>query len=303
MGHGLKRALLLPVLLKRAIASALAHDCLNLGRSAAYSAMIALFPALVVAGAAIALLPDAAPLKTSVGEFFDGVLPAPVFPILRGYFSGSPRNPHTLRALVLAAGVSLSGASSVIAILMQGLLRAERLASDSWTFWQRRARALALVPLSLVPLLLATVLVMFGRWISVWVAALLPPEVRPEFFLLVLAARWVVALGGVAGVTALIYHMGMPKRQSWRRTLPGALMATALWFVTTLAFGWYVTRFANYSLVYGSLGAGIALLLWLYIVFLSVLCGAEFNVQFRRWRLEAGVRLTDLSDAGRARGK
>ena len=57
-------------------------------------------------------------------------------------------------------------------------------------------------------------------------------------------------------------------------------MATAMWFLTTLAFGWYVTRFANYSEVYGSLGAGIALLFWLYIISLSVLCGAEFNVQF-----------------------
>jgi membrane protein len=66
---------------------------------------------------------------------------------------------------------------------------------------------------------------------------------------------------------------------SWTRTLPGAVLATVLWFVTTLIFGWYVTRFANYSEVYGSLGAGIALLFWLYIISLSVLCGAEFNAQ------------------------
>jgi membrane protein len=56
-------------------------------------------------------------------------------------------------------------------------------------------------------------------------------------------------------------------------------MATVMWFVTTLLFGWYVTRFANYSEVYGSLGTGIALLFWLYIISLSVLCGAEFNAQ------------------------
>jgi len=56
-------------------------------------------------------------------------------------------------------------------------------------------------------------------------------------------------------------------------------VATAIWFVTTLVFGWYVTRVANYSQVYGSLGAGIALLFWLYFVFLSVLVGAEFNAQ------------------------
>ncbi len=63
------------------------------------------------------------------------------------------------------------------------------------------------------------------------------------------------------------------------RTLPGATLATVMWFVTTLIFGWYVTRFANYSEVYGSLGAGVALLFWLYIISLSVLAGAEFNAQ------------------------
>jgi len=69
-------------------------------------------------------------------------------------------------------------------------------------------------------------------------------------------------------------------RQSWKRTLPGAIVSTAMWLISTLVFGWYVTRFANYSQVYGSLGAGIALLFWLYIISLSVLCGAEFNTEF-----------------------
>jgi membrane protein len=64
-----------------------------------------------------------------------------------------------------------------------------------------------------------------------------------------------------------------------------------MWFLTTLAFGWYVTRFANYSEVYGSLGAGIALLFWLYIVSLSVLCGGEFNAQFEsQYRARFGRR-------------
>ena len=78
-------------------------------------------------------------------------------------------------------------------------------------------------------------------------------------------------------LTALIYSIGTPQRRTWRQTLPGAIVATAFWFLSTLAFGWYVTRFANYSQVYGPLGAGIALLFWLYLVFLSLLSGAEFN--------------------------
>ena len=104
----------------------------------------------------------------------------------------------------------------------------------------------------------------------------------PSVFLLALVLRWIFALMGSVGLTALLYRMGTPMEPRWHRVLPGAVVATAMWFVATLAFGWYVTRFANYSRVYGSLGAGIALLFWLYLISFSVLCGAEFNTVFDR---------------------
>ena len=252
--------------------------------------MVALFPALIVAAATIALLPDVAPLKVAIGEFFDQVLPANVFPLLTSYFVSSTNDgrPHTTRALAIAALVSLSGASSTIVTLMEGLRRAAGMPARCWTFLQMRTRALLLVPLSLVPLTIASILVVFGRWITELVAAHLFVSVQPAFFAIAFAVRWTTALAGVVGLTALIYHLGTPRsasestRASWTATLPGAVVATAMWFVTTLLFGWYVTRVANYSAVYGSLGAGIALLFWLYIVFLSVLCGAEFNEQYAR---------------------
>lgn len=276
-------------LLRRALLHALDHDCLNLAQSAAYSAMVALFPALIVAAAAIAMLPDAAPLKFEVGAFFDQVLPPDVFPLLTTYFAKSPNGAHTRHALLLAGLVSLTGASSVLATLMEGLRRAEQLPNNCWTFWHRRRRALLLVPLSLLPLAVATLLVVFGQYITVFVASYLSASTRPLFYGVAVVLRWVVALAGVVGLTALIFHLGTPLRARWTRALPGALVATVTWFVTTLGFGWYVTRFANYGQVYGSLGAGIALLFWLYIVFLSMLCGAEFNAQFHRGKAARSV--------------
>lgn len=280
----MKSALRAPLILHRVFLSALAHDCLNIGQSAAYSAIVALFPALVVAGAVIALLPDATPLKSEVGMFFYQVLPADVIPLLTGYFAASPARSPTVRALVVAAVVSLIGASSVIATLMEGLRRAEGLEDDGWSFWRRRMRALVLVPTSLLPLAIATVLVVFGKFIATWLAGEMSTSLQPFFYALAEGIRWTVALAGVTGFTALIYHLGVPHGRRWVKALPGAVMATAMWFLTTLGFGWYVTRFANYSQVYGSLGAGIALLFWLYIVCLSVLCGAEFNAQLHHHR-------------------
>ncbi len=105
------------------------------------------------------------------------------------------------------------------------------------------------------------------------------PSARAPVFVVALLLRWAVAVIGSVGLLALLYHMGTPMQQTWKHTLPGAIAATAMWFLSTLAFGWYVTRFANYSQVYGSLGAGIALLFWLFLIALSILCGAEFNAQ------------------------
>ena len=70
--------------------------------------------------------------------------------------------------------------------------------------------------------------------------------------------------------------------------MPGAIAATAVWFPATLAFGWYVTRVADYSRFYGSFGAGIATLVWLYISSFSALLGAELNgVLFRARQTES----------------
>jgi membrane protein len=117
---------------------ALRHDSLNMAQSAAYSAIIALFPALVVVAAIVALLPYTAPVRLQLGPIFDQILPSDVSPILTSYFAVTPNSGHSARALALAAIVSLMGASSVIATLMEGLRRANNLPMDCWTVWQRR---------------------------------------------------------------------------------------------------------------------------------------------------------------------
>jgi membrane protein len=255
------------------------HDCINVAQSAAYSAMISLFPALIIAAAFIGFLPYMAPIRSQLALFFNSILPSDVTPILQTYFATTHHNPKSIRSLILGVLVSVTGASSVIATFMEGFRRAHHLPEDCWTFWQRRVRAYVLVPLSLIPLAIASLLVVFGHIITGWLAMHVMPSARTSVYVVALILRWMIAVTASIALVALIYHMGTPMKQSWKRTIPGAIVATAMWFLTTLAFGWYVTRFANYSQVYGSLGAGIALLLWLYIISLSVLCGAEFNAQ------------------------
>jgi membrane protein len=270
---------------KKTVLSVGAHDCLNVAQSTAYSAIVALFPALIVAAAIFGLLPDTTPVRFQLAAFFDRVLPPDVSPLLEAYFQSSPSNTHTVRALVGAGVVSFLGAASVIATLMEGFRRARSLPTHCWNFWERRRRAFELVFLSLVPLMLASLLVVFGHSVTLRLAASIWPGGRASIYAIAWTIRWGVTLGASVGLIAVIYHLGVPSgiargRGAWWAILPGAVVATAMWFLTTLAFGWYVTRYANYSEVYGSIGAAIALLFWLYLVSLSVLCGAEFNAQF-----------------------
>lgn len=276
----MRRFLRIPVIFQRAVLRAVDHDCFNLSQSAAYSAMVALFPAMIVAATMIALLPNTFPIRSQLGSFFDRILPPDVLPLLQSYFNPTPDHPHSTHPLIPALLVSITGASSVIATFMEGVRRANRLPESCWTFLGRRARAFVLVPLSLVPLAIASVLVVFGHIITAWIAMHAMPSVRTPVLIIALIIRWVVALAGSVGLIALIYHMSTPTRQPWRTVIPGAITATAMWFPATLIFGWYVTRFANYSRVYGSLGVAIALLFWLDIISLCVICGAEFNHEY-----------------------
>ncbi len=63
---------------------------------------------------------------------------------------------------------------------------------------------------------------------------------------------------------------------------PGAVLATVLWLLATTGFGWYVRHVAHYNVMYGSIGAGIALLVWMYLLAAIALIGCEFNAAYER---------------------
>jgi membrane protein len=287
-------------MLRRAALAAVEHDALTVAQATAYSAMVALFPALIVAAAVISLIPDTTPLRVQMSQFFDQVLPSNVSPLLAIYFSPAHRSAHTARALLGAVVVSVTGGSSVMLTLMEGFRRAYEVPLTRRSFWPRRVRSLALVPVSLVPLAAASGLVVFGHFITQWLAAEVTPALRVPVLVISFVLRWTIAFAGSVGIIAVIYHLGtdltkhmrehlepllrepwilLRRDWSWRASLPGAALATVFWLGSTLLFGYYVTRFADYSRVYGSLGAAIALMFWLYIIALSVLLGAEFNAQ------------------------
>ena len=95
-------------------------------------------------------------------------------------------------------------------------------------------------------------------------------------------ARYLVAFVAVSGLTASLYYYGPYRKQRWSCVWPGAILATLLWLASTSGFAWYVRNITNYNVLYGSIGTGIALLVWMYVLAAIAILGCEFNAEYER---------------------
>ncbi|MGA3045793.1 MAG: YihY/virulence factor BrkB family protein [Terracidiphilus sp.] len=261
--------------LRDAVVQALDHDVINTAKAVAYSGMLMLFPAVLVLTTLLASVPEGTRLGSEFRTTFLQFLPADTLDLLQSYLLS--RRIHSGQVILSATTLSVFAGLGMMLSLMEGFRRAYRLPRDAWSFWGRRIRALLLVPLALVPLSLATLVVVFGHQIEIWMINNADHELRLVVLVFWRLVRWSIAL--LTGVTVLsaLYHFGTKRKEHWLWVAPGAITATLLWFPSTLAFGWYVTRIADYSVFYGPFGAGIATLVWLYMTAFSVLIGAELN--------------------------
>lgn len=261
--------------LRRAIWRAFQHDAFAVAKAAAYSSILTVFPGLLVLASVVAVSNKTLKFTREISYAIGRVLPAGTDSLALTYFNTSRIRP--VNVILSASFVMLTAASGVMVSWMAGFRRAYGIQENPWGFWKERAMAFLLIPLSMIPLGFATVLVGFGNQLQNWLSAHTIYELRGAVLLLWTWGRWSIGALTSIAVIALIYHLAIPRTQSWHRVLPGAVLATFLWFMATLGFGWYVTNYANYAVIYGSLAAVIALLVWLYLVSIVMLIGAEFN--------------------------
>ena len=261
--------------IREALFHAYAHDVVNTAKAAAYSGMLMFFPALLVITTLVAQVEEGPSLVGETRAVLEQFLPPDTLDLVQS--SILTHQIHSGPVILSATGLSLFAGLGVMLSLMEGFRRAYRLPSSDWSFWGRRLRALLLVPIALVPLSLATLVVVFGHQIETWMIDNGGHELRHVVIFFWRMVRWSIALVTSMAVLTVLYHFGTRRKEHWLWVAPGAVTGTLLWFPATLAFGWYVTRVADYSMFYGSFGAGIATLVWLYITAFSVLIGAELN--------------------------
>lgn len=251
------------------------HDQLGLlAGGVAFFALIAIVPALVALVSIFGLVADPAEVQAQVRESL-GAAPVEVRELVQSQLEGVTSASSTGLGIGVAVGLVLAlwSASSG----MKNLIGAINTVYD-----ERETR-------SFVPLRGLAVALTLGA-AAFLVVAFLTVTVLPSLLAdtsLGTVARWAVsilrwpalALAWMAGL-AVLYRVG-PDRQDagWRWITPGAIVATVLWLLGSLAFSLYTAGFASYNETYGALGAVVITMLWLQLTAFAILIGAELNAE------------------------
>jgi membrane protein len=260
-------------LLRLALWRAFQHDAFSIAKASAYSSILTFFPALLVLGSLLATSRKGAPYLREISYALSRILPAGSNTAMN-FLRGAAQRPVGL--LVTASLLTLWTASGVMISWMEGFRRCYEL-PKIWGLVKERLISFALVVLAGLPMTFSTLLIAFGSKIETRILFYTAHEFSPYILLMWTSIRWIIATLTSIAVIALIYHNAVPRTQPWHSVIPGATLATGMWFSSTLLFGFYLQHYADYSIIYGSLGAAIALLVWMYMVSLVILVGAEFN--------------------------
>jgi membrane protein len=273
------------LLLRQTLVSCYKDNILGIAKGAAYSALLSFFPVLTSL-TAILVQANALAVSRNLSTLVFSVVPPGTEEIVRYNFTERGQRPIAL--LFVAILLSIWAASGLMMSLMEGFRAAYKI-PEGRPFWPQRGMAALLVVISALPLIAASSLIVFGARLELWILTQIGvieqgTQLLGWISFFSLLARILVAVSAIVLGTSMLYYLGPNRPRRLRSVYPGAILATGLWWITTTLFGFYVRNIANYNVLYGSVGAVIALLVWMYLLSIIALFGCEFNAQLDRSR-------------------
>lgn len=246
------------------------NDDLSAAAALAYYFLLSIFPFLLFVLAVTSLLP----LQGLEAWLLDNArqsLPVEAYTLVERTVHGLL---HTRRSGLLSLGAALAlwTASSAFSALINALNRAYRVV-DPRPWWRVRLWAIALTIALSIFMIVVFVLTLFGGHAAQLVGAHLGPAAEVA----ALAIRWATTVGAALFVVTAIYYACPAIDREWQWVRPGSVIFLAGFAGTSFAFSYYVNHFGSYDTTYGSLGAVIILLFWMYLLGVFLLLGGEVN--------------------------
>jgi membrane protein len=290
------KSLLSVRVLRAAVAEFQRDDALGLAAQLAFYLILALFPFLLVLVSLMGTF-SSPELADQVLGYFREVTPQQVYEIIDSYLhdiiAGNRPAPGLFSVGLVIALWSASGA---FAALINALNKAYDV-EETRPFWKVRGIALLMTLGLSVMIIIGVLLLVAGPLIGRGLADLL--GLGEVFTLVWNVVQWPVALSLMVFTVALLYYFAPDAGQPFRWITPGGLIGVLLWVLASVIFRFYVSNFGSYDATYGSIGAVIVLLLYLYISSLTILFGAELNATLVRLKEEiSGEQVLDAEPAG-----
>ncbi len=249
------------------------------GRSAqlAYYFLLALFPLLIFLTATLGLMLDAgAGLRGALFNYLSEVMPGSAFQLVDTTMSeitGASGAGKLSFGLLATLWVASNGMGAITQALNTSFD-----VKESRPWWKQRLVAIVLTIALSVLVITALLLMLWGGRAADFLAA--HYQLGGFFPFAWKTLQWPIILAFMVTSFALIYYYAPDlKDQNWKWLTPGSAIGVALWLLVSFGFKIYLHFFDSYSTTYGSLGAVIVLMLWLYLTGAAILIGSEINAE------------------------
>ena len=249
------------------------------GRAAelAYYFLFALFPLILVLTTLFGLFAShRVELQNDLLSYFADFLPRTAFRLLKTVAMESATNASGGKLTFGIISALWSGSGGVCSMI--SALNSAHHVRESRSWFKVRAIALGLTLLISILLLAALFFVLAGTYFVGWFGT--EHRLHPIVVFVWKAVQWPAAILFVIMSCSAIYYCGPDlENRHWRWMTPGSALGALVWIVASLGFRIYLHFVNNYSATYGSLGAVMILLLWLYVSGLAYLLGGTINAE------------------------
>jgi membrane protein len=259
-------------LLRRTYQEVLDHHTMSIAAGLSYYFVMSLFPLLILAASIVAFLPIPS-LFDRILTSMQHVVPADSMGVVRGVLKDviTPSKGSFLTIGILG---TIWAASGGFASLIDALNVAYDV-PETRPFWKTRSLAVGLMLVIGSLMVIGAASMFLGPKFGLWAATKL--HLSWVFAWTWPTLRWVISIAFIILAVELMFYWAPNVKQRFWATLPGALIGVSFWVGASYALGLYFQHFAHFNKTYGTLGAAVALMVWLYWSWFVILIGAEIN--------------------------
>ncbi|MEO6778805.1 MAG: YihY/virulence factor BrkB family protein [Gemmatimonadaceae bacterium] len=283
------------ILARKTLSEVLDDNLLGMSAASAYSFFFGIFPTFLLAAPLLSMFGNKEQLFSRLFQWMAPSLPPSALALVQGVLKDVIFTDSAPGLISIGALLALFAGANMFTTLATALNTAYEV-HESRPWWRVELLAVGATIVCVITLGAAVTLLMGGdalleTFAHTW-------QLGSAGVALSAITQYVLTLVLMTGSVWCIYML-MPDVQAQNKlqTLVGAIFATALWVIVTVLFRVYVVHFGTYNKTYGTVGAVIILLMWMYLSMLAILLGGELNSELRRGTGTAALRSQGLSAA------